>query len=145
MSRPLSAAVTAALLLLSGCSGTSPAAQPVDNTADICAQWVASTKPFLSRGADAAPEAKAYQEAMADAYAGKEMPTEKALAIQRAYWSAQEKAPRALAATATSPQLRAALTAYADELAGRGTDVVPEFVGSASPALEALTGICPGG
>jgi hypothetical protein len=73
------------------------------------------------------------------------MPTEKALAIQRAYWSAQEKAPRALAATATSPQLRAALTAYADELAGRGTDVVPEFVGSASPALEALTAICPAG
>jgi len=66
----------------------------------------------------------------------------KAQAIQRAYWSAQEKAPRALAAEATSARLRAALTAYADELAGRGTDVVPEFVGSDSPVLQALTAIC---
>ena len=137
------AAVLAAVVLLSGCAASgSPAAPPADNTVDVCAQWTVSTKPFVSRGADAAPEAKAYQKAMAEAYAGKEMPSEKAQAIQRAYWSAQEKAPRALAAEATSARLRAALTAYADELAGRGTDVVPEFVGSASPVLLALNAIC---
>jgi hypothetical protein len=138
-----SLAVLAGVVLLSGCAASrSPAGPPADNTADICAQWTASTKPFLSRGADAAPEAKAYQKAMVDAYAGKEMPSEKAQAIQRAYWSAQEKAPRALAAEATSARLRAALIAYADELAGRGTDVVPEFVGSTSPVLQALITIC---
>jgi hypothetical protein len=131
----------AVLLLLSGCSGPAPAA-PADNTADICAQWVASATPFLSRGEDAAPEAKAYQKAMADAYAGKEIPQGRALKIQRAYWGAQEKAPRALATRATSPRLRAALAAYADELAGRSTDVVPEFAGSASPVLQELTAIC---
>ena len=129
-----------ALLLLAGCAAATPA--PADNTAAICAQWVASTKPFLSRGADAAPEAKAYNQAMADAYAGREMPPAESIAIQRAYWGAQEKAPRALAARATSPRLRSALSAYADELAGRGTDVVPEFSGSASPVLQALTAIC---
>jgi hypothetical protein len=133
----------AALLLLSGCSGPAPApAAPADNTADLCARWVASTKPFLSRGEDAAPETTAYRNAMSDAYAGKEMPQKQALAIQRAYWGAQEKTPRALAAEATSPHLREAFTNYADELAGRSTDVVPEFTGSDSPVLLSLTAIC---
>ena len=142
MLRPRAAAILTAVLLLSGCSSQVPAAQPVDNTAELCAQWRESTLPFLSRGSDAAPEAKAYQEAMADAYAGKTMPTAKATAIQRAYWSAQEKAPRALAAEATSARLREAFIAYADELAGRGTDVIPEFEGSQSATLEALIAIC---
>ena len=142
MHRPRSAALLAVVLLASGCSGPATVAEPVDNTVEVCAQWTASTKPFISRGADAAPETKAYQQAMADAYAGKQLPTEKALAIQRAYWSAQEKAPRALAGTATNPKLRAALSAYADELAGRASDVIPEFVGSTSSALEALIAIC---
>lgn len=131
----------AALLLLSGCSVPAPAA-PADNTADLCARWVAAAEPFLSRGEDAAPEARAYRNAMADAYAGKEMPQQQALTIQRAYWGAQEKAPRALAAQATSPHLREALTDYADELAGRSTDLVPEFTGSDSPVLLSLTAIC---
>ena len=129
------------VLVVSGCA-VGAQGPPADNSADVCARWVASTKPFTSRGADAAPEARAYQKAMADAYAGKEMPSAKAIKIQRAYWSAQEKAPRALAATATSPQLRTALTEYADELAGRGTDIVPEFVGTDSPVLEQLTTMC---
>jgi len=131
----------ALLVLVSGCARAAPP-PPADNTAQICAQWVASTKRFISRGADAAPEAEAYQKAIADAYAGKGLPRAKAMAIQRAYWSAQEKAPRALAPEASNPALRAALTAYADELAGRVTDVVPEFAGSPSPVLQQLTKIC---
>jgi hypothetical protein len=133
----------AALALVSGCS--SAPAVPVDNTADICARWITAAMPYLSRGAGSAPEAKAYQQAMSDAYAGKEIPQAKMIAIQRAYWGAQEKAPRELAAKATNPNLRDALTNYADELNGRGTDVIPEFVGSTSPVLQALEKICPAG
>jgi hypothetical protein len=131
----------ALLVLVSGCAQAARQ-PPADNTAQICAQWIASTKPFISRGDDAAPEAKAYNKAIADAYAGKDLPRAKSIAIQHAYWSAQEKAPRALAAQANSPALSAALGAYANELAGRSTDVVPEFSGPSAPALEALTKIC---
>jgi hypothetical protein len=132
-----------AVALIAGC-GRAPAA-PVDNTADICGRWLDSVAPFISRGADAAPEAKAYQAAMSDAYAGKERPQSEMIAIQKAYWNGQEKAPRELARQATNPRLRAALGDYADELAGRATDVIPEFTGSASPVLQALTAICPAG
>ena len=132
----------ALLVLVSGCARAATPPPPADNTAQICAQWVASVKPFISTGNDAAPEAKAYQKAIADAYVGKELPRAKSMAIQRAYWSAQEKAPRALATQASSPALSAALAAYADELAGRVTDVVPEFAGSPSPVLQQLTKIC---
>jgi hypothetical protein len=130
------------LALLAGCSGPAAPAAPADNSADICARWVAAAKPFLARGDDAAPEAKAYQQVLSDAYAGIEKPQKQVLAVQKAYWLAQETAPRALAAEATSPHLSEALTNYADELAGRSTDMVPDFAGSASPVLQSLTAIC---
>jgi hypothetical protein len=138
------------LLLVTGCSTlsglaagtTSQPAAPADNSATICAQWTASTKPFLSTGADEAPEAKAYQKAMAAAYEGKSVPEQQEIRIQHAYWSAQEKAPRELAAQATDAGLRGALTAYADELDGRSEDVLPEFVGMTSPARQELDALC---
>ena len=137
----------AGLLLTAGCSSLSggtasgPAA-PADNTASICAQWTAADKPFVSTGADEAPEAKAYQKVMADAYQGKEVPEGQEIQVQHAYWSAQEKAPRALAAEATSAELRDSLSAYADELDGRSEDVLPEFVGMTSPARQELDTLC---
>jgi hypothetical protein len=136
--------LTATVLLLPGCGARRApvAATPADNTADVCARWVASTKQFTSHGADAAPAAKAYQKAIADEYAGRGLPQKQALEIQRDYWSAQESTPRALAAEATSPRLRAALSAYADELTGRAADVVPEFAGSTSAALTTLNWLC---
>jgi hypothetical protein len=137
-------AVAAGLLLLAGCGMRPgrPVAAPTDNTADICARWLASTKPFLSPGADAAPEATAYRTAIADQYAGAGLPQSRILAIQRAYFTAQEAAPRALATEATSPRLRDALTAYADELKGRAADLVPEFAGTPSAAFTTLTAAC---
>jgi hypothetical protein len=137
----------AGLLLTAGCSSMSGSATaqpttPADNTAGICAQWTAAVKPFVSTGADEAPEAKAYQKVMADAYEGKEVPEGQQIQVQHAFWSAQEKAPRALAAEATSADLRDALTAYADELDGRSEDVLPEFVGMTSPARQELDTLC---
>jgi hypothetical protein len=144
--RPLGLSLLAPLLLVAGCSSIGNTATrstaPADNTAAICAQWTASIKPFTSTGADEAPEAKAYQKAMADAYDGKGMPEEQEIDIQHAYWSAQEKEPRKLAAQATEAELRDALTAYADELDGRSEDVLPEFVGMTSPARQQLDTLC---
>jgi hypothetical protein len=145
--RPLSLAVSAALLLAAGCSsqpvaGAAAPATPSDNTAGICAQWTASLKPFTSTGAGEAPVAKAYQKAMADAYEGKNLPEQQEIDIQQAYWSAQEKAPRELAAKAASAELRDDLLAYADELDGRSEDVLPEFVGMTSPARQDLDTLC---
>jgi hypothetical protein len=143
----LSLAVLASLLLTAGCSfGSGGAAArstaSADNTAAVCAQFVASVKPFISTGADEAPEAKAYAKVMADAYQGKEVPEGQEIDIQHAYWSALEKAPRALAAKATNAALRDALSAYADELDGRSEDVLPEFVGMESPAHQELDKLC---
>lgn len=148
MRRPLYLAVSAALLLTAGCSSlsspgaASTPATPADNTASICAQWTASLKPFTSTGAEEAPVTKAYQKAMADAYEGKDLPEQQEIDAQQAYWSAQEKAPRELAPKATSAELRDDLLAYADELDGRSEDVLPEFVGMASPARQDLDTLC---
>jgi hypothetical protein len=139
--------VFAGLLLTAGCSSltggaTAGPATPADNTASICARWTTAEQPFISTGSDEAPEAKAYQKVMADAYQGKEVPEGRQIQVQQAYWSAQEKAPRALAAEATSADLRDALSAYADELDGRSEDVLPEFVGMTSPARQTLDTLC---
>jgi hypothetical protein len=130
------AVVLAAVLMVSGCDGDEPTASgpaasaPVsaaaDNSAAVCARWKQAQGPFMS---NTAPEAQAYSDMVADSYEGRETPG--ALEIERAYWSGWANAIRPLAAEATAPGLRAALTAqvsYLDARAAAGNaDVTQPF------------------
>jgi hypothetical protein len=138
------AIVLAAALTVSGCgAATDERPKPADNTAALCARWKDSTQAFVGSKEQLAPEAQAYNQAIEDQYVGKQRPKAELIEIQRAYWSAAEVVPRALAAEATDPKLRDALSAYADELRDRAAGKLPE-TGDAmgSPGLMTLRSLC---
>jgi hypothetical protein len=137
--------VLAGLLAAAGCGATSgEPSKPADNTAALCARWKDSTLAFMGRE-NLAPEAQAYNQAIQDQYVGKQRPEAELIEIQRAYWSAQEAVPRGLAAEATDPRLRAALSAYADELRSRAEGQALAAGGIMnSPALTTLMALCQG-
>ncbi|MEV4703286.1 hypothetical protein [Actinoplanes sp. NPDC049316] len=122
ISNVLKAVALGAVLAVSGCAGDDAAAgRPAataagSNTDAVCARWMAAQKPFLLH---TAPEAKAYAQAVADSYQGKETPG--AREIQRAYWSGWADVIRPLADQADAPELKAALTAEVTELDRRAT------------------------
>ena len=125
-------ALTAVVLALGGCGGDAP--QPAPTAADpaaFCARWKAAQLPFLLY---TAPEAKAWAKAVADSYQGKE-PAD-AVAIQRAYFSAWAQATRPLAAQASTPELRTALTEQVAELDRRAAAGAADYTPPITRALE---------
>jgi hypothetical protein len=135
--------VPAAALAVSGCGAvTNEPQKPADNTVALCRRWKDSTLTFMG-SKNLASEAQAYNEAIQDQYVGKQRPKAELIEIQRAYWSAQEAMPRALAAEATDPKLSDAFSAYADELRSRAAGQVPA-TGDAmgSPSQTTLTSLC---
>ncbi|MEU7906909.1 hypothetical protein [Actinoplanes sp. NPDC049118] len=117
--------VLAATLSVSGCgAATDEPRKNADNTVALCTRWKDSTRAFVG-SENLAPEAQAYNKAIQDQYVGKQHPKAELIEIQRAYWSAQETVPRALATEATDPKLSDAFSAYADELRSRAAGQVP--------------------
>lgn len=113
-------ALVVAVLVVGGCAGDGssasnatgrPAAAVVDNTATVCAQWREAQSPYML---GTAPEAKAFNQVVADRYQGKRTPH--ADEVQRAFWSGWADVVRPFVSEASSPDLKAALTAQVDEL-----------------------------
>jgi hypothetical protein len=112
-------------LALSGCGGAgpatpAPAAAPAasattssaaGDTAAVCERWKAAQLPYLL---STAPEAKAYAQAVADSYQGKEIAG--AAEIQRKFWSGWADAIRPLVAQAEEPELQKELAGQVAEL-----------------------------
>ena len=128
-------------LALSGCAGDSAthstagaASSALGDTGAVCARWMEAQKPFLLH---TAPEAKAYDKAMSDAYQGKKTPN--AVEIQRAYWSGWADAIRPLVEQAGTAELKTALTAQITELDRRAA---AEKVDVAKPAFTPIQELC---
>jgi hypothetical protein len=120
-----------------GPTAAPPAAAAADNTAEICAGYLAAVRPYLT---GEAPEAVAYGKLTADEYVGKKVSASKKAAVTKAFWTAQEVAVRPFADRAEDPALRTALTRYADELIEKAAG--NRFDGIASDATMSLLQLC---
>jgi hypothetical protein len=121
-----------------GCSKDPGPAPKPDNTAEVCAEYVASTHP---ESANQSPETKAYNKLIADSYVGKADPTSATSApIVTAYYAAMSRDTRALAERATRKATRDAFNGLADAMKGMADH--PGGIPDLTKAQGAVTAAC---